>query len=324
MRVIADHLRAATFLAVDGVMPSNKRQGYVMRRLMRRAIRYAFELGIEQGLCEQIAPTVIDVYQDNLLQGSTMQDKEEMVKVLAKEEKAFSQTLNKGLRELAKFSNNGLTGQELFILYDTYGFPVELSVEEAKKQNIALSETWQTEFDAKMQDQRERSRTAAQGVFKGGLADSSEMTTKYHTTAHLLMAALRQVLGEHVSQKGSNITAERLRLDFSHPDKVTPEQITQVENIVNEKIAKDLSIVCAEQETDQAISEGAQGVFGHKYGNQVKVYSIGNFSKEICGGPHIEHTAQLAESADGGSKKFKIIKEESSSAGVRRIKAVLS
>jgi alanyl-tRNA synthetase len=172
-------------------------------------------------------------------------------------------------------------------------------------------------------EQRERSRTAAKGTFKGGLADNSELTTKYHTVAHLLMQALRIVLGNDVSQRGSNITAERLRLDFSHTEKVTPEQLAEVEKIVNEQIAKDLPVTCSEQDTKEAITNGATGVFQDKYGDKVKVYTIGDFSKEICGGPHIDHTGQLGESADGGGKKFKITKEESSSAGVRRIKAIL-
>jgi alanyl-tRNA synthetase len=337
MRVIADHLRAATFLAVDGVVPSNKVQGYVMRRLMRRAIRYALELGIEQGLCEQIAPVIIDIYQDTYPEAKQARDK--VVEVLAKEEKAFRQTLQKGLRllqqlvtrshginlreaDLVSAPGDKLTGETAFKLYDTYGFPIELTLEEASKLDLGVSSCIER-FNELMEEQRERSRTAAKGTFKGGLADNSELTTKYHTVAHLLMQALRIVLGNDVSQRGSNITAERLRLDFSHTEKVTPEQLAEVEKIVNEQIAKDLPVTCSEQDTKEAITNGATGVFQDKYGDKVKVYTIGDFSKEICGGPHIDHTGQLGESADGGGKKFKITKEESSSAGVRRIKAIL-
>jgi alanyl-tRNA synthetase len=321
IRVIADHLRAATFLAVDGVTPSNKEQGYVMRRFLRRAIRFALELGIEQNFLQEIVPVIADLYHNDF--PDVAAKREEVIAILVKEEKVFRQTLSKGLRELSKFASNGLTGTELFTLYDTYGFPIELSTEEANKQNIKLSESWRDEFDAKMAEQRERSRTATKGEFKGGLADDGEIATKYHTAAHLLMQALRDVLGNHVSQKGSNITADRLRLDFSHPEKMTSEQITEVERIVNEKIEADLPVVCEEMNTEQAKASGAQGVFSDKYGDKVKVYSIGRenekpFSMEICGGPHIKHTGQLTE----GGRRFKITKEESSSAGVRRIKAI--
>ena len=317
MQIIADHLRGATFLAVDGVTPSNKEQGYVMRRFVRRAIRFALELGIEQNFLQEIVPVIADVYHNDFPEVAAK--REEVIATLIKEEKVFRQTLNKGLRELAKYVENGLTGNELFTLYDTYGFPIELSTEEALKQNVKLSDNWRSEFDSKLTEQRERSRTAAKGEFKGGLADGGEMTTKYHTTAHILMQALRDILGDNVSQKGSNITDERLRLDFSHSEKMTPEQIAEVERIVNGKIEADLPVICSEMRPEQAKAEGAQGVFNDKYGDKVKVYSIGDYSKEICGGPHIEHTGQLAE----GGVKFKITKEESSSAGVRRIKAIL-
>lgn len=317
MRVIADHLRAATFLAVDGVTPSNKLQGYVMRRLLRRAIRYGLELGIEQNFLQEVVPVIAELYEKDYPEVEKSKDK--IVDVLVKEEKAFRQTLRKGLREFEKLVDKQLTGQIIFLLYDTYGFPVELSKEEAKKQEIKIANNANQEFTKLMQQQRERSQTATKGEFKGGLADSSEMTNKYHTAAHLLMAALRQVLGDHVEQKGSNITAERLRLDFSHPEKVTKEQLEEVEKIVNEKIKANLPVTCQEQDTKDAIDSGAQGVFGHKYGDKVKVYEISDFSKEICGGPHVEKTGQLGD----GNKKFKIIKEESSSSGVRRIKAIL-
>lgn len=320
MRVIADHLRAATFLAVDGVVPSNKEQGYVMRRLIRRAIRYAFDLGIEQNFLPEIVPIIASIYNDF---PEINQNRDAIVNTLVKEEKVFRQTLRKGIVELDKMSSQGLTGIELFKLYDTYGFPVELSTEEAFKRDIKLSENWRKEFDEQMQIQRDRSKTAAKGVFKGGLGGSSTMHIKYHTATHLMYASLRKVLGDHVTQHGSNITEERLRFDFSHDSKMTPEQISDVENLVNEQIKLDKPVSFKEIPTDEAFKQGAIGAFGDKYGDSVKVYQVGDddnrFSFEICGGPHVQHTGELAED----SKVFKIIKEESSSAGIRRIKAVL-
>lgn len=324
MRVIADHLRAATFLAVDGVVPANKEQGYVMRRLLRRAIRFAFDLGIEQNFFEQIVPVIADLYHEDYPEVAAKRD--EVVVILVKEEKVFRQTLRKGLAQLNKFATDGLTGAELFTLYDTYGFPVELSTEEAYKQEMKLSDNWREEFDAKMLEQRQRSQTATKGTFKGGLGGQTLQHKKYHTATHLMYQALRDVLGDHVVQRGSNITEERLRFDFSHPEKVTREQLDEVERIVNEQIAQDLKISYAEYPTDVAINEkGALGQFGDRYGDTVKVYKMiaddadKPFSFEICGGPHVDHTLELF--ADG--KKFKILKEEASSAGVRRIKAVL-
>jgi alanyl-tRNA synthetase len=324
MRVIADHLRAATFLAVDGVVPANKEQGYVMRRLLRRAIRFAFDLGIEQNFFEEIVPVIADLYHDDYPEVATK--REEVVAILAKEEKVFRQTLRKGLTQLTKFADGGLTGAELFTLYDTFGFPVELSTEEAYKQDITLSENWRQEFDDKMAEQRARSQTATKGTFKGGLGGQTLQHKKYHTATHLMYQALRDVLGDHVVQRGSNITEERLRFDFSHPEKVTREQLDEVERIVNEQIQKDLKISFAEYPTDVAINEkGALGQFGDRYGDTVKVYQMiaddadAPFSFEICGGPHVDHTHELLE----GDKTFKITKEESSSAGIRRIKAVL-
>ncbi|HEY0965590.1 MAG TPA: alanine--tRNA ligase [Candidatus Saccharimonadales bacterium] len=327
MRVIADHLRAATFLAVDGCAPSNKEQGYVMRRLLRRAIRFAFELGVEQNFFEEIVPVIADLYINDFPEVAEQRD--EVIAVLVKEEKVFRQTLRKGLRQLEKFAEEGLTGTELFTLYDTYGFPVELSTEEAFKQDLKLSENWREEFNSKMAEQRARSQTAAKGIFKGGLGGQTLQHKKYHTATHLMYQALRDVLGDHVVQRGSNITEERLRFDFSHPEKVTREQLDQVEEIVNREIAKDLQVSFAEYPTEEATGPlGALGQFGDRYGDTVKVYSMKDqnspederpFSFEICGGPHVDHTLQLFE--DG--KKFKITKEEASSAGVRRIKAIL-
>lgn len=321
MRVIADHLRAATFLAVDGCIPSNKEQGYVMRRLLRRAIRYSFDLGIEQNFMEEVVPIIADLYADDFPE--VAESRETIVAVLVKEEKAFRQTLRKGLKQMEKFAENGLTGIELFTLYDTFGFPVELSTEEAFKQDIKLSDAWREEFDSQMAEQRARSQTAAKGVFKGGLGGDSLQHKKYHTATHLMYAALKQVVGDHVTQHGSNITEERLRFDFNHDEKVTREQLDEVEKLVNEWISRDLPVSFKEYPTNEAFEMGAIGAFGDKYGDTVKVYKMGDeprrVSFEICGGPHVDHTGQLSE----GGKVFKITKEESSSAGIRRIKAVL-
>lgn len=324
MRVIADHLRGAAFLAVDGISPSNKEQGYVMRRLLRRAIRFAFELGIEQNFLQDIVPVIADLYHEDYPE--VAKNREKVVEVLVREEKVFRQTLRKGLREFEKLVSGELTGETIFTLYDTYGFPVELSKEEAFKQDIKVADNADKDFEQKMQEQRERSQTASKGTFKGGLGGQTLQHKKYHTATHLMYQALRDVLGDHVIQRGSNITEERLRFDFSHPEKVTPEQVKQVEDIVNEQIQKDLIVTWQEYPTKVAREEKhALGQFGDRYGDTVKVYNMQAegedkpFSFEICGGPHVDHTLQLAED----SKQFKIIKEESSSAGIRRIKAVL-
>ncbi len=321
MRVISDHLRGATFLAVDGVTPSNKEQGYVMRRLIRRAIRFAFELGVEQNFLQEIVPVIADLYHDDFPEVAERRD--EVIAVLVKEEKAFHQTLRNGLKKLHQFAEDGLTGSELFMLYDTYGFPVELSVEEASKQGIATPDDWREQFEMKMNQQRQKSQTARKGAFRGGLEGHDDIHIKYHTATHLMYKALRMVLGDHVVQRGSNITADRLRFDFSHPEKVTREQLDEVERIVNQQIERDLPMSWREYPTDEAFARGALGAFGDKYGDTVKVYQAGPdddiFSLEICGGPHVTNTGQLAESG----KKFVITKEESSSAGIRRIKAVL-
>ena len=321
MRVIADHLRAAVFLAVDGCVPSNKEQGYVMRRLLRRAIRYSFDLGIEQNFLEEVVPVIADLYEADFPE--VKENREQIIAVLVKEEKAFRQTLRKGLRQMQHYIDDGLTGEELFTLYDTFGFPVELSTEEAYKQGIDLSENWRAEFDAKMDEQRQRSKTARKGQFSGGLEGHDPIHLKYHTATHLLGAALRKVLNApDLQQHGSNITSERLRFDFNH-NKLTPEEKQAVEDQVNAWIDADLPVSYRVYPTDEALKMGAIGAFGERYGNEVKVYSIGEgenrVSFEVCGGPHVEHTGTLAE----GGKHFKITKEESSSAGIRRIKAVL-
>ena len=322
MRVIADHLRAAVFLAVDGCVPSNKEQGYVMRRLLRRAIRYSFDLGIEQNFLEEVVPVIADLYEADFPE--VKENRESIIAVLVKEEKAFRQTLRKGLRQMQHYIDDGLTGEELFTLYDTFGFPVELSTEETYKQGIKLSDNWRAEFDARMAEQRQRSKTARKGQFSGGLEGHDPIHLKYHTATHLLGAALRKVLNApDLQQHGSNITAERLRFDFNH-DKLTPEEKQAVEDQVNAWIDADLPVSFAVYPTDEALKMGAIGAFGERYGDEVKVYSIGEgdniVSFEVCGGPHVEHTGVLAE----GGKRFKITKEESSSAGIRRIKAVLS
>ena len=321
MRVIADHLRAATFLAVDGCVPSNKEQGYVMRRLLRRAIRYSFDLGIEQNFLEEVVPVIADLYEADFPE--VKENREQIIAVLVKEEKAFRQTLRKGLRQMQHYIDDGLTGEELFMLYDTFGFPVELSTEEAYKQGIKLSDNWRAEFDTKMDEQRQRSKTARKGQFSGGLEGHDPIHLKYHTATHLLGAALRKVLNApDLQQHGSNITSERLRFDFNH-DKLTPKEKQAVEDQVNAWIDADLPVSFAVYPTDEALKMGAIGAFGERYGDEVKVYSIGEgdniISFEVCGGPHVEHTGTLAE----GGKRFKITKEESSSAGIRRIKAVL-
>jgi alanyl-tRNA synthetase len=337
MRVIADHLRGAMFLAVDGVKPSNKEQGYVMRRMMRRAILKAFNLGIEQNFVQEIAPVIAELYRNDFPE--VLENEESIIEVLVKEEKAFKQTLRKGNNELSKRLNSSriknkkdqytITGKDVFELYDSYGFPKELTEEIVVKtlNNFGLTENWEEEFDAKMKEQRKRSQTATKGTFKGGLGGQTLQHKKYHTATHLMYQALRDVLGNHVVQHGSNITEERLRFDFSHSEKMTPEQIQQVEDIVNEQISKDLQVTWAEYPTKKATGElGALGQFGDRYGDTVKVYNMQAegakkpFSFEICGGPHVDNTLQLFE--DG--KKFKITKEQSSSAGIRRIKAVLA
>ena len=323
MRVIADHLRSAAFLAVDGCTPSNKEQGYVMRKFIRRAMAKAFDLGIEDNFVEQIIPVVVDIYAPDYQEVAEKGD--EIVAVMVKEEKAFRRTLQKGLRELEKFSKDGLTGVELFQLYDTFGFPLELSTEEAVRRNISLSENWQEGFNAKMKEQRERSQTASKGKFKGGLEGQTLEHRKLHTATHLMNAALHNMFEGQIAQKGSNINTDRLRFDFTFDRKLTDEEKKQIEDTVNEQISKGLDISWAEYPTDYALNElKAIGVFGDKYGETVKVYIMKAegekpFSVEICGGPHVDNTRELSE----GGKKFKIVKEQSSSAGVRRIKAVL-
>ena len=318
MRIIADHLRGAYLLSAQGLTPSNRKQGYALRRLIRRAILKALNLGIEQDFLPQIIPLIENNYRD--LSDEILNTREDALTVLIREEQAFRKTLSRGLKELNKLKTSGLTGKELFMLQDTYGFPLELSVEEAKRQQIELSSDWQAEFDQCLAAQRERSKTASEGMFKGGLEDHSEMSTKYHTATHLLLAALQKLIDPKIGQAGSNITSERLRFDFNLDRKLTPEEIKALEDQVNQWILEDHTVAFAEFEKTYARDTlHAHGQFWEKYPDTVKVYTVGDFehpvSRELCGGPHVEHTGMLG--------KFKIKKEESSSAGIRRIKAVL-
>ena len=314
-RIIVDHLKAATFIIGDvkGVTPSNVGQGYIVRRLIRRAIRHGKELGIQkEGWLKEVAEVVAENYED--VYPGIKENLNFISAELNKEEEKFNLTLEKGLREFEKLKT--ISGKDAFDLYQTYGFPIEVTQELAKEKGLKID---LNEFEKELEKHQDLSRTASAGVFKGGLADHSEVTTKYHTATHLLLAGLRKVLGAEVYQKGSNITAERLRFDFSYKDKMTSAQLKDVENFVNGIIKKDLPVSFEEMSIEKARELNAMGVFGSKYGERVKVYTVGAgdnvASREICGGPHVEHTGILGI--------FKIQKEESSSSGVRRIKAIL-
>ena len=316
-RIIADHLRASLMLISDGVKPSNIEQGYILRRLIRRAIRHLRKLGINTEELRNIAKLNIDTIKNMYPELEEKQDmildtldneKNKFIKTLENGEKEFEKILNK-IRQQGKDTIDAVTA---FKLYETYGFPIEITEELAKENGLKINSE---EVQKLYKEHQEKSRLGAEQKFKGGLAEKNEETICYHTATHLLHKALKIVLGDHVAQKGSNITTERLRFDFSHPQKVTPEELKKVEDIVNEQIQRDLPVVCEEMTLEEAKKSGAIGLFENKYGDRVKVYTIGDFSKEICGGPHVEHTGQLG--------KFVIKKEEASSAGVRRIKAVL-
>jgi len=319
VRIIADHLRAATFILADGVAPSNVEQGYVLRRLIRRAVRFGAQLGINTPFASQVAEAVIDLMGGFYKELRDQRDF--IINELNKEEEKFSATLENGLKKFAKLKvvDNKISGKDAFVLFSTYGFPLEITKELAQEKGWIVDEA---EYVNEFCQHQDISRQGAEKKFKGGLADNSEISSRMHTATHLLLAALRKVLGDHVFQKGANITPERIRFDFSHSAKMTPEQIQQVEDLVNQQIAEDHPIVCEELSLDEAKSRGAMGVFENKYGKRVKVYTIGKdstatecFSQEICGGPHAARTGDLGH--------FKIFKEESSSAGVRRIKAIL-
>ena len=317
MRIIADHIKAAILMIADGVVPEKNGRGYVLRRLIRRANYYYNSISAKENTLLNLIDRVVSIYKDVYLE--SVEKNKYIENIVIEEEMTFVGHLMFGRKFIEKIiaKEKYISDDTAFLLYSTYGFPFELIVDIAKEKNIKVDVEG---FNIKKAAHQDLSRTASAGMFKGGLADASEETKKLHTAAHLMLESLRRVLGPHVSQKGSNITAERLRFDFSHTEKMTPEQIKQVEDLVNEQIAKDLPVRCEEMLLEQARALGATGVFDSKYGEKVKVYIIGegenNFSKEICGGPHVEHTGELGH--------FKIQKEESSSAGVRRIKAVLN
>jgi alanyl-tRNA synthetase len=326
VRIICDHLRASTFILGDpkAVAPSNVGAGYVLRRLIRRAVRHGRKLGIEgAAFLSSIAGVLIEQMKGPYPE--LLENRGRILEELGREEEKFLETLQKGEHEFEKLLPNLLkdprkvmSGRLAFKLYDTYGFPIELTEELAAERGMNVN---RGEFDEAFKKHQELSRAGAEQQFKGGLQDHSEIATRYHTATHLLHKALRMVLGDHVAQKGSNITAERMRFDFSHGAPMTKEEIQKAETIVNEQIQKDLPVTMAVMSLEDAKAAGAIALFGEKYETQVKVYTIGNsptdyFSKEVCGGPHVEHIGVLG--------KFTIQKEQSSSAGVRRIRAVLT
>ena len=316
MRIIADHLRTAVFISADpaGIKPSNTDQGYILRRLIRRAIRHARNLNIDinSDWDMKIAKIILKKYQPYYQE--LIDNEAAVFDNLNSEKKKFSRTLEKGLKEFAKLTEGKtvVDGNTAFHLFDTFGFPLELTCEMAKEKNMTVDiEDYKTRFKA----HQELSRTASAGKFKGGLAGNSEIETKYHTATHLLNAALKAVIGPTVHQKGSNITDERMRFDFSCDHKLTEEEKKKTEDLVNKWIQEDLPVVCKEMKKEDAIKSGAECMFIEKYPDVVTVYEIGDVSKELCGGPHVKHTGEIG--------KFKIKKEEASSAGVRRIKAVI-
>ncbi|MFP4067334.1 MAG: alanine--tRNA ligase [Spirochaetaceae bacterium] len=320
MRIIADHVKAATFILGDenGVTPSNVQQGYILRRLIRRAVRHGRKLlGREDVFLYRPARTVIDMYRHAYPEIGENADR--VLEELVGEEKRFLDTLQKGEHEFEKMlprllqdPSGVIPGGVAFRLYDTFGFPIEITEELASEHGLTVDRDG---FDHAFREHQERSKMDTKQSFKGGLADDSEQTTKLHTATHLLHQALRRVLGDHVAQKGSNITPDRLRFDFSHPEKLTQEQIQEIERIVNEKIREDLPVTYDTMTIEEARKNGAVALFGEKYDEVVKVYSIGDFSKEVCGGPHVHRTGELGS--------FRVTKEQSSSQGVRRIRAVV-
>ncbi len=310
-RIVADHLRASVMIINDGGVPSNVDQGYILRRLIRRAIRHMRILNITYDHIDEITVEIIKDLENQL--GSLNSDK--VLEIMHTEAHKFEHTLGKGLKKLKDFINEKdkvLAKEIVFKMYDTYGFPPELTREIAKERGLDIDFEG---FKQLFKKHQEKSRQGAAGKFKGGLKSTGETETKYHTATHLLNAALKEVLGDHVHQKGSNINEERMRFDFSHPTKVTKEQLEVVENLVNEKIKENIEVKCEKMKKEDAINSGAEAMFVDRYGDDVSVYSIGDFSREICGGPHVKSTGELGH--------FKIIKEEASSSGVRRIKAVL-
>ncbi|MCI8654625.1 MAG: alanine--tRNA ligase [Clostridia bacterium] len=316
-RIVAEHLRSSMMIISDGGRPSNIDRGYVLRRLIRRMIRHINKLQISlqelSNLIELNIQTLKEMYPEleankETIKSVILEEKDKFIKTLEHGEREFTKEMNK-IKEDGK---SKVDGKIVFKLYDTYGFPPEVTEDLARENGLEINKE---EFEKLYKEHQELSRQGAEQKFKGGLADQNEQTIAYHTATHLLHKALKIVLGDHVKQSGSNITEERLRFDFTHPQKMTPEEIKQVEDLVNEQIKKDLKVVCEEMTYDEAKASGAIGLFTNKYGEKVKVYTIGEFSKEICGGPHVEHTGNMGT--------FKIKKEESSSSGIRRIKAVL-
>lgn len=324
-RIIVDHIKAATWIIADGVIPGRSQREYILRRLIRRAIRHGRKIGIEGMFTRQVGDIAIEQFKP--VHEGLEPRKEEILDILEEEEKKFNLTLEHGLKELEKLvqSLNGkaFTNEEgeTFKIYETYGFPIEMTLEELENRGIRFErEIVEKEHEKAFEGHQEKSRTASKGLFKGGMADTSEMSTKYHTATHLLLSALYNIVGSHVFQKGSNITTERLRLDFPSDEKLTEEQIAEIEGMVNEQITKQLPVSWVEMPKADALKVVKYAVFDEKYGDIVKVYTIGApenpFSVEICGGPHVENTKTLG--------KFKIIKQENVAAGVKRIKAILS
>ncbi len=312
MRIIADHIKASVFIIADGIIPSNKEQGYVLKRLIRRAVKYGREIDINK-FTKKVAESVFGIYDDY---SHIQKDKRKILEELEKEELKFLETLEKGMNLFEKLTKNkkGIGCKDAFLLYQSYGFPVEMIKEECSKRKIKFSEE---KFEKECKVHQELSRTATKGRFKSGLADNSEQTTKLHTATHLLLAALRIILKDkNIIQKGSNITSERLRLDFNFPRQLTKEELKKVEDLVNAEIQKTCEVTREEMSPEEAKKKGATGIFTEKYGERVSVYTIENFSKEICAGPHVRNTCEIGH--------FRITKEESSSAGVRRIKAVIN
>ena len=316
-RIVAEHLRSSIMIIQDGGRPSNVDRGYILRRLLRRMTRHLNKLEIDLSKLPEIIEVSIQALQEmypellekkQIIQNVILEEKDKFMKTLAKGEKEFEKIVTK----LKSQHQTKIDTQTVFNLYETYGFPPEMTVELASENQLEVE---MTDFDQLFKAHQEKSRMGSEAKFKGGLADQSEKSVMYHTATHLLHQALKIVLGDHVNQKGSNITEERLRFDFSHPQKVTKEELEQVERIVNEQIAKDLVVTCKEMNLEEAKQSGAIGLFENKYADIVKVYTIGDFSKEICGGPHVTNTGKLGH--------FKIKKEEASSSGVRRIKAIL-
>jgi len=313
-RIVADHIRTAVFMIADGVIPSNTDQGYILRRLLRRAVRYADVLGIPENSLTELVDTVIETY--NGVYKNVDEQQAHIKDVVKAEEEKFRKTLTKGLKQFEKLSGADISAKDAFDLYQTYGFPIEITEELSKEKGISVDTKG---FQKELSGHQELSRKGAEQKFKGGMADTSEMSVKYHTTTHLLHQALRTVLGDQAMQKGSNITAERLRFDFTHPQKMTDEEKQKVEDLVNEKIKEALPVTYEDLSFDEAKARGSIGLFEDNYGDTVRVYQIGEsdtkFSLELCGGPHVTNTSDLGH--------FKIKKEQAVSAGVRRIKAIL-